>query len=308
MTVKTRFEPPRSALREERSLNPFAHFNFGDPVAQQEELYIQVRSQYTQDRWKEGHDRLLKEEAAAYRFIKDEHEEIINDIKRNTRRLHWTLMQDFEHLCEQHMTMGGITVEEEDARRVLYEAWLEDYERTLPHQRQWEIDRTAALVRKQCEAKRARQAYEEHLQTLDELDMCRRDQTRGRMQLYQQWHDTVVVRLHRWHTATVSLLELRNLELYVRSDLTIQEEDVRALELTWYEQDLFLGCIVAEEYERMRLVQEEMHETEATLVREGLYTLQYELWWLIAKDIPRRWIGETLPEDDHQESLPVAVL
>lgn len=279
-----------------KSGNPFATFTFGD--VSNEEEYYSVRLQYTIDRWKDGYERLVAAEKQAVGVMWDDHREVLSEYLRDCRNAHRQKMRDFEWLCYQDKTSTGLALEEEGARLRIYELWLEDFERLGPRealrQEQLALARQREQKLKLAEAKRARQSYEENLGTLDELDLCRRDQTRGRAEIYQSWHDTVVVVLGHWHRMYLAHYDLRDLQWLFRCQIEIEEEEVREAELNLFARDVFKGCFVSEWHERLRVEREEAFAFQKEIVEGGYYSLTYELWWMAAKEVPRRWMGETV--------------
>lgn len=141
-------------------------------------------------------------------------------------------------------------------------------------------------------ARRARVAYEECLQTTDDMDMCRREQTRGRQRIYQEWHDAVVVGLGSWHAWCVRVFDTSEYELWMRCHVELEEEDVRAAVLQTACH--MTQAAVEESYTRIALEHAEAFEFRESILGNAKRSLDYELWWLTTKEVPSRWRGENV--------------
>jgi hypothetical protein len=260
--------------------------------------YFRVRLQYVQERWYDGYVRCVDAEKQQIRSLLEEHVDTMQEFRRDQRNTHRQMMRDFENLCGRDKVDSGLAVEEEQHRMVLYERWLEDYVRLLPNEkrlREAKIAEQRKTLQDQVAAtRRARQSYEEALTTMDELDTCRREQNRGRQTIAQQWHDTVVVGCyHRWHLGIVARNDMMDLELWMRCNIMMFEEETREVTLQ-YTHSCVTALLAEEEFERTHLDALQWHSFMENCVRGAYSTMQYELWWMVSKDVPRRWAGETI--------------
>lgn len=262
-----------------------------------DEEYFKVRLNYTQDRWKDGYDRIVAAEKQQFQSLYTEHKDAVCEyllLKRNEYR---RMMADFEQLCHADKVDAGLALDEERERRAVYELWLHEFTQMLPGEEERRARRVAEqrqVIQAQiAAARRSREAYEQQLVTSDELDMCRRAQHRGRHAVYQEWHDAVVCQLAAYHRATVALIDLKDVELWMRCHVCLEEEEVRASQLQWDTNAFKVTCI-EETYERLAIAAREEAAFNESILHGALETLRYELWWLVAKDVPRRWCGEQL--------------
>jgi hypothetical protein len=260
--------------------------------------YFQIRLQYTVDRWKDGYERLRSAEQCQWQVLWEDHRDRVDEYRRGCRNAHRQAMMDFVWLCERDKIDSGLAEAEEHARRLLYEVWLDHYQQLLPGERRLRDIRIAQQAQRLREevaaANRTREAYEEMLVTTDEIDMCRREQTRGRQDIYQQWHDEVRVRIGRWHKRCVSKENLLDFQLLHRCQIEIEEEEVRQASLSWYASEWLKGCYLSEAFDRLQVQHEEAYEFKESIVSNGWDKLKYEIWWMTAKEVPRRWAGETV--------------
>ncbi|CUG65631.1 Hypothetical protein, putative [Bodo saltans] len=260
--------------------------------------YFRVRLQYVQERWYDGYIRCIDAEKQQIRSLLDEYADNMQEFRRDQRNAYRQMMKDFEHLCERDKVDSGLAVEEEQHRMALYEKWLADYQQLLPNENRLRdaniADQRKTLQDQVAATRRARQSYEEALTTMDDIDTCRREQNRARQTIVQQWHDVVVIGCyHKWHLGKVARNDLNDLELWIRCNLILYEEEFREATLQYTHQ--FVTALMAEEeFERTRLNALQFHSFMEDCVRGAFSTMQYELWWMAAKDVPRRWDGETI--------------
>ena len=269
-------------------------FTFGE--FNDEEYYSQ-RQQHTLNRQGDIRQKILREEANAWDVLWEDYLDTTGELRREVRRRFRQMMLDFEFLCEQDMTSGGLALEEEDARRAIYEAWYVAYTtRVLPAQQAFHRRRVAEQTKlikdAEAAARRSREAYSQILQTSDDRDALRREEFRSRQAINQEWHDVVMCALPKWAELDRQRVDLIDTELVLRFMIVLEEEETRDAVFV-LEANILRVCVSQEHFGRAALEEEERLEQSAKIWPSFL-SMRYELWWLTAKDVPCRWRGESI--------------